>query len=192
MMLSIKNSIIPLLIKRRQGSFQLNSAQVGIVAGLALAFSLLLPSLVLAANEGNLVLNSRIEKEVVLKDSDGKERVKRVSARGEKNLPGDEIIITVLYKNRGKGVLKEAVINNPLPKGTAYKINSAKGKHTLITFSADGGRTFAKEADVKIVDDSGRLRKAKPEEMTHVKWKIEKDLKPAEKGQVSFRATIKK
>lgn len=183
--------MIPQLIQGRRPSDHLEPGRAGMIAGLALAILFLFVSHAFAADGGKVVLNSRIEKEVIVKDKEGREQVKRVSATGERNVPGDEIIITVLYENRGRGISKKVVINNPIPEGTAYKGNSAEGKDSLITFSADGGRTFEEEGEVKVVDSSGKLRTAMPEEITHVKWTIEKELKPTEKGKVSFRAIIK-
>ena len=189
MTLNLESAMIPQLRRRR--TVHLKPGGAGMIAGLVLAALFLFVSHTFAADGGKVVLNSTIEKEVVVKDKEGREQLKRVSATGEKNVPGDEIIITVLYENRGRGISKEVVINNPVPEGTAYKGNSAEGKDSLITFSADGGRTFEKEGEVKILGSSGKLRTATPEEITHVKWTIEKELKPTEKGKVSFRAIIK-
>jgi len=172
--------------------FPCRPVRAGIIAGLALGFFIFSSAISIAADGGRIVLTSIIEKEVLVKDKDGKEKLERMEAGKVKNVPGDEIIISVNYENTGKSESREVVINNPIPGGTVYKAGSAEGASSMILLSADGGRTFESEGKVSIIGTDGRVRKALPEEITNIKWTITKEIKPEEMGSVSFRAIIKK
>ncbi len=108
--------------------------------------------------------------------------------------PGDVIKYTVWAQNIGTGTMTEPVITDPIPAGTSYKPNSAKGKHADVSFSIDGGRTYqAWPPKYEIKDKNGKMVKkaASPDMVTHVQWELKKSLTPKESKQLEFEVTVK-
>lgn len=137
----------------------------------------------------NVEIKIKAEKgKVVTKD--GKKSTKMVVA---KNLtPGEIIHYTVLYRNTGNEVATNAVVSDPIPKGTVYIPGSASETGEL-TFSIDQGKTFKKPAllsyEMKSPDGSVEKRVASPEEYTHIRWVIDK-IPAGANGKVSFQVKV--
>lgn len=107
--------------------------------------------------------------------------------------PGDLIEYTLTYTNAGDELARDAVIDDPIPKGASYVASSATGDGAEITFSTDGGKTFA--AAVKLTYEirlpTGLMEKriATPSEYTHVRWTLRK-IAPGASGKVRFRVRV--
>ncbi len=147
---------------------------------------------VLAQGAGSTIeLTNKVEVEVEVEENGKKVRQRMVPAKA---LPGDEVIYTLTYANKGAQPADAVVINNPVPGHTDYVGNSAWGDAMEITFSVDGGKTFAApdQLKVRVRDESGNEveRTAKAEEYTHLRWTLKQALAPGGKGEVGFRARI--
>lgn len=142
-----------------------------------------------AQGQGHIKLTSRAWQEKQVFNSEGKKELKRVPAA--KVLPGDEVIFTISYENIGKQAAENAEITDPIPAHMTYTPNSAQGAGTRITFSVDGGKTYAMPGKLFIFDAAGRKYPARPQDYTHIRWTFEKPLPPGAKGEVSFRAVLK-
>jgi uncharacterized repeat protein (TIGR01451 family) len=107
--------------------------------------------------------------------------------------PGDVLEYQVAYKNEGDEPATNAVIEDPIPKGTTYLANSAQGEGSEITFSNDKGQTFAPAVkltyEVKLPNGSVEKRTATPAEYTHVRWTV-KQVPAGASGKVSFRVRV--
>jgi uncharacterized repeat protein (TIGR01451 family) len=160
-----------------------------IVAGIAIA--LLLSTTVWAQQKGTVELISTAEVEVVGQNAQGEEKVTRVEASKTNVAPGDTVIFSVRYTNKGAQTDPNVVITNPVPEHMMYVDRTAEGKGTRIEFSADKGRTFAPEGKVKLKGPDGKERLAAAREYTTIRWIIEKPVAKGEKGTVSFRAKVK-
>jgi len=141
------------------------------------------------AVEGAIKVTSIAEVEVVTVGKDGKKSVKRTSP--EKAVPGTEVIFTNVFENISNKAVNEVVINNPIPENTFFKAGSATGKDTVITFSADGGKTLGLPEKIFIKGTNGKSRAALPNEYTHIRWTYKGQLAPGKSSEVSFRAVIK-
>jgi uncharacterized repeat protein (TIGR01451 family) len=91
--------------------------------------------------------------------------------------PGDVLRYTVTGINNGKAAVKNLNINQPIPKGMMYVLNSAsiegsKGVKTI--YSIDGGRSFVEKPTVQISLPNGKVetRPAPATAYTHIRWKI--------------------
>ena len=150
---------------------------------------MLMPMMVFAKPKIELDMVS--EKEVIVEEN-GKQ-IKKV-VRAEEIQPGEEIIISIHYKNSGDEVAKNISIKNPIPEGTVYVVDSAKGENSEITFSIDKGKTFKKPSllNYEHVDSNGKRveKKASYEQYNHVQWVVE-TVMPGKKGAVSFRVKVK-
>lgn len=141
------------------------------------------------AEEGSIVLSNKVLKQVIKKDKKGNTRYDYIEPKTA--LPGDVMMYTITFENVGNEPAEGIVINDPVPNNSKYRINSAVGKNTKITFSIDGGKYFGNPDDLVIRDKNGKEWTAKPEIYTHIRWVYNKPLAPGEKGEVSFKTQIK-
>lgn len=141
------------------------------------------------AADDAIKVTSIAEVEVVTTAKDGKKSVKRTSPG--KAIPGTEVIFTNIFENTSNKAASNIVIDNPIPENTFYKADSAMGKDTVITFSADGGKTLGLPEKIKLKGADGKLRTALPNEYTHIRWTYKGQLASGKSSEVSFRAVIK-
>lgn len=107
---------------------------------------------------------------------------------------GDVLHYTLTYINKGNEPATNAVIDNPVPKGTVYVANSATGDNSEITFSSDGGKFYALPVkltyEVKLPSGKTEKRMATPSDYTNIRWKV-KSVAPDASGTVGFSVQIK-
>lgn len=140
------------------------------------------------AAPGAIELKSMAEREITVVKN-GKKEINRAPV--EKALPGDEIIYTTTFKNVLTKPAGDIVITNPVPNDSVYKGGSATGKNTVITFSADGSKTYAAPDKLTVKTADGKMRPALPADYTHLRWTYQGELGVGKTGAVSFRAVIK-
>ncbi len=154
----------------------------------ALAASLLLAAPALAAPRIAVSISQLRE---VVETRDGVRTTRMVPATSV--TPGDVIEYVLAYENRGDAVAKDANIDDPIPKGTTYVAGTATGEGAEITFSADGGRTFAPAVrltwELRLPSGAVEKRVATPAEYTHVRFTL-KSIPPGAKGKVAFRVEV--
>lgn len=154
-----------------------------------LALLLLVPGIqALATGEDKIRLQSVAEIEVQRLDENGKPIIERVIA--EKIMPGSEVIYTNRFTNEGDQPARDLVLTNPVPDAMTYLEDSAKGAEADVTFSIDGGNRFDTPGALLVLGEDGKMRTAKPEEYTHIRWQIPIELRPGDSGEVSFRARL--
>lgn len=129
------------------------------------------------------------EKEVQVTEG-GKQVTKRVKT--DKSAPGETLIFTLNYKNTGDEKAVDVKLDNPLPAGTRYIADSASGANAQVSFSVDGGKSFAKADQLsveKVVGGKKDKVRAQPGDYTTIRWIIS-EVQPGQGGQVSFRAQV--
>jgi uncharacterized repeat protein (TIGR01451 family) len=108
--------------------------------------------------------------------------------------PGDVVTYTLSYVNKGDEAATDAVIDDPIPTTATYVANSATGAGSEITFSNDGGKTYAAPVmlfyDYTLPSKKVERRVATPDQYTHVRWTV-KRVPPGAKGEVSFKVRVK-
>ena len=138
-----------------------------------------------------ITLSITSEKEVI-EMKNGKKIVKRVPAKEVD--PGQVLVFTLKFSNKGDENATNVVVDNPIPKETVYVVGSASGVGSDITFSINGGKTFKKPTlltyEMKGPDGKKIKKKASPEQYTNVRWVIPTVL-PGKGGEVSFKARVK-
>lgn len=127
----------------------------------------------------------------VIEERDGAQRVKLVPTREAQ--PGDVVQYVLAYANRGDEIARDAVIDDAIPKGTTYLANTAAGEGAEITFSSDGGRSYAPAVkltyEIKLPNGVVEKRMATPSDYTHVRWTV-KQVAPGSSGTVSFKVKV--
>jgi len=150
-----------------------------------LALSILLPAWSAHAVE----IKVTAEVEIKVKAADGSEEVKLVPAT--KVPPGDMVIYTLHATNTGEKPAADVVMTDPIPEHMEYVDGSVTvDGGAKVTFSVDGGKTFAAKESLKVRGEDGAMRAALPADFTHIRWQLAKPLAPGEARAVSFRARV--
>lgn len=149
---------------------------------------LALPWASLAASE-NIRFESLAEIEVQQTNDKGEKVLVREPAKLV--VPGTNVIYTNRFTNTGNEPAKNLVITNPVPESMELLAGSVLPESASITYSVDGGKTYATSDKLTITEADGRTRPAEPRDYSHIRWKITGPLPPGEKGQVEFRAKLK-
>jgi uncharacterized repeat protein (TIGR01451 family) len=144
--------------------------------------------LVYAQEEGHVELKCVAEMEVEVINEKGEKDIKRVEAA--RVVPGDEVIYTIFYTIKGKEIVNDIVVSNPIPAHMMYKERSASSDDTDVVFSIDGGKTFDIPGNLRLVDNEGKERQAIGADYTHIQWKFRNSIGPGKTGQVSYRAEL--
>ena len=155
-----------------------------------LLVTLFIAGQVFAVEKGQLELKSVAEVEEAVTNEKGENEIKRVAAKDATVIPGDIVIFTTTYRNIGDKNADAVVIDNPVPQHMTYVDFSAEGKDTSITFSIDDGKSYDFVGKLKVKNADGTEKRAGAKDYTHIRWMLEKPLKPAEKGSVVFRARL--
>jgi len=125
---------------------------------------------------------------ITVQNDDGTVSEKWVAA--DKIVPGDKVGYRISYNNTGSDSATGVVINNPVPENTLYVANSAQGADSQITYSADAGKNFARSAEL-VVEKDGKNRKARAEDITHIRWTLPEAVAPKASGSVEFQVRVK-
>lgn len=104
--------------------------------------------------------------------------------------PGEEVVYTIFFKNVGDLPATDIVIDDPIPAQMYLKAGTVFGPGTDVSYSVDGGKSFAKSGALAVVDQ-GVAREARPEEYTHIRWIFRDTLKPGDENIVGFRAILR-
>lgn len=102
--------------------------------------------------------------------------------------PGDRVVYLLSWRNAGGRPMRGGVVTNPLPRAVAFQA-AARGSGALV--SVDGGRRFGPLDRLRVRDEDGSLRGARPEDVTHVRWALPDTLAPGARGVLSFRAVVR-
>lgn len=149
----------------------------------------LVPAAALAKPQ--VTLNVTAEKEVT-ELSNGKRVTRLVPAK--KITPNEVIVYTVNYANKGDETATNAVIEDPIPKGTAYIPNSAQGEAGEPQFSIDNGKSYnsAGQLSYQVKLPNGKLerRVASSSQYTNIRWTI-KEIPAGASGKLKFKVKVK-
>lgn len=141
------------------------------------------------AAKGHIEMRTEVRKVETYTDKEGNKKQREV--KPDKVIPSDELLYTIYFRNVSKESASNIVINDPIPENMRYKKGSAFGSGTEITFSVDGGKTFATPDKLKVNSGQGGLKTATETDYTHIRWIFKPVLGPGEKGTVQFRAILK-
>jgi len=158
------------------------------LVGTALALVLQCGTALGAEPPNPIVLKSIGETEIEVRTPQGTVEKQRVPV--QKAPPGAEIIYTTTFANQGRKPAGNVVVTNPIPTHTTYVGGSAFGDNCTITYSVDGGKTFAAPEALRVRAADGRERPAVPAEYTHIHWVYKGELAPNKVGTAGFRVVV--
>jgi uncharacterized repeat protein (TIGR01451 family) len=107
-----------------------------------------------------------------------------------KVVPGDEVIYTITFANRGTEPAADVVITNPVPEHMIFTRVEETPRGAVVSMSADGGSRYDAPRNLTVTDAKGQTRPAQESDFTHVRWTFRNPLEPGEAGSVSFRAQL--
>ena len=154
---------------------------------LALLLCLTLPLTAFAA-DNQIQFESRAEIEVRQALPDGSTITLRQPAALV--VPGTLVIYSNVMTNVGTEPAENLVVSNPIPLQMIYVAGSALPESAAITFSVDGGKTFAAPETLTVTGGDGKERPAVAEDYTHIRWLITEALAPGATTAVEFRAKL--
>ena len=119
----------------------------------------------------------------------GREVVKLVPA--DRVVPGDRVIYTLEVRNTAATALEAPTVTHPVPDHMRYIADSAVGPGAAVSYSVDGGHSFGRAEDLKVLGVDGRLRPAVAADYTHIRWQLKNSLRANSVAFVRFRALVK-
>jgi len=135
-------------------------------------------------------INITAEK-VMMVEKDGKQMEVREAA--VEVVPGDVLVYTLQYENKGDEAAKGVKLVDPVPDTTAYLVGSVFGPGAEVAFSIDDGKTFKAPSMLTYsVDMGGKNKeiKASPEQYTDIQWTVQ-EIAPGKSGVAGFRVRVK-
>jgi len=150
--------------------------------------ALLIPAAAFAKPQ--VTISVAAEKEVTVVNQ-GKKSVKLVPAT--KIAPNEVIVYTVHYANKGDETATNAVIEDPIPKGTVYLADGSTGTPEP-EFSIDHGKSYNKATllsyEVKLPSGKIERHQATSSDYTNIRWII-KEIPAGSSGNLKFRVKVK-
>jgi uncharacterized repeat protein (TIGR01451 family) len=104
---------------------------------------------------------------------------------------GQAVYYTVKIRNLGTTAAHNVVITKAIPANTTYQPDSAAAPGAVVSFSVDGGATFAPARELVIRDPKGAQRAVTPETYTHIRWRMRYPLAPGAIAYARFRAVFR-
>jgi len=160
-----------------------------ILITLMLCSTILFPPLVLAKPQMSIGITTSKEVTTIVNGARVKKLVPTAQATS-----GDTLVYSLVYSNKGDEAATDAVIDNPVPKGSSYIAGSATGAGAEISFSVDDGKTFARPevlmSEVMLMSGTKVRSPASPEDYTHVRWMI-RQVPAGGSGKVGFSVRVK-
>lgn len=141
-----------------------------------------------SALAAGLSATQTVERQVVSETAEGERIVSWQKA--EKAVPGDVMRYAMQYSNGGAAKAENVVLVVPVPDAMRYVESSASVEGAAVTFSADGGKTFASRGELA-VNAEGRKVSAEADDITHVRWLFPTGIGAGQSGSVSFEAVLK-
>lgn len=136
-----------------------------------------------------LTAQQTVEKETTVIGADGS--VQTVREAVEKIIPGERVVYSLTYANDEAAAANDIVLTMPIPSEVKFIEGSADAPATNVSYSADGGETFSTRQSVMLMDNTGNVRAAGADELTHIRWTVPGPIEAGNGGVLSFSATVR-
>ncbi len=179
-------------LRRRLGEMLSDPAISGRAGAAAASLAIVLlavsgSALAQEAQQNHLDVRTVVQKETTIENEDAEAETTLVAA--ERVLPGEKVVYTITFTNVGAEAAENVMITNPIDASLTYLNGSAFGVGMRIEFSADGGRSFAGQGELRVATEAGE-RAAEAADYTHLRWTLIEALPPGETGVARFAATV--
>ena len=118
------------------------------------------------AQEKAVALTGDVLLERTIVDGDGSQKTERVAP--ETIVPGDRLIFTTSYTNKGGETVTDFVVTSPLPAAVRLAPDAADD----LVVSVDSGKTWGPLPTLNTTAADGKTRPATHEDVTHVRWTL--------------------
>lgn len=129
-------------------------------------------------------LNTQMFVEQVATDINGRER--RMLRNADRVQPGDRLIFVMDWRNEAREPLNRPSLTRAVPAGTRPDLSDPR-----MLVSVDGGRRWGRIEQLWLPTPLGGVRRALPEDVTHVRWQLPASVPPGESGRISYRAVVR-
>jgi uncharacterized repeat protein (TIGR01451 family) len=158
--------------------------------GSAVAFAVPARAQTAPAPTVSLVNEAKVERTEI--GADGREKTVLKSPSDVIVVPGDRVVFTLKYHNKGASPANGFRATNPMP-GPVQFIGASEDWAEV---SVDGGKSWGKLAALtvkaKSADGASDIsRPAGAEDVTHVRWVFASAIAPGAEGTISFRGVVK-
>ena len=143
----------------------------------------------LAAPVSALTASQVVEKEIIVINDDGSETTHREPA--DAVVPGERVVYTLNYENDKAETPKELVLTMPVPNEVKFIEGSADVAASEVTYSADGGQSFAPRQALTVQVADGQYVPAGADDVTHIRWRVAGPVSPGQTGQLTFKGVLK-
>lgn len=103
---------------------------------------------------------------------------------------GQVVYYTLRIRNISSEYARDVTVTQRIPANTEYVEESASAPGADVSFSVDGGQTFARADDLRVTDASGVERPVPTEQYTHIRWQLRNPLAPGAVALARFRAVF--
>lgn len=148
-------------------------------------------------SQAQVQMNLSAQKQFLQRDAQGQQKVTWQSLEDKVTVqPGDVIRYTLKGENRSDRSVKNLVFNQPIPKQTAYILNSAtvsQNNGANITYSIDNGKTFVEKPVVKVKQANGKIATipAPAEAYTHIRWNFGDAVSPKAMMNATYQVKVR-
>jgi uncharacterized repeat protein (TIGR01451 family) len=104
---------------------------------------------------------------------------------------GDVVYYTVRIVNPTPSYLPSVEVVQRVPANTTYVAQSAAGPAAEVTFSADGGASFASARELTELTPEGKTVPVPTERYTHIRWRLRHALAPGAVALARFQSTFR-
>lgn len=102
-------------------------------------------------------------------------------------VPGDNLLFVLDYHNEGAEPAENFRVVNPLPDAVVFRDTNDAGAE----FSVDGGEHWGALSALTITGEDGAVRPATNEDVTHVRWILDRAIPAGGEGRITFRGTVR-
>lgn len=150
-------------------------ARLGLIAGMAASWQ---------AGAQDMRLDSRTFVERVQTDINGRPR--RTIANAERAMSGDQLIVVVDWRHEGSRTAHGLTVVRQVPRGTLLDPTDP-----AMQASVDGGAHWGRLDQLWLPTPLGGVRRATPEDITHIRWRLPDSVAPGQSGRLTYRAQVR-
>jgi hypothetical protein len=140
------------------------------------------------AAEGDKISVKAIAEVAVKTSQNGRETPRLQPA--DRVVPGDEVIYTLEIRSLTPMAQPPPTIDYPIPGHMRYVADSAVGAGAVVSYSIDGGHSFARPEELFVAGGDGQKRPATAEDYTHIRWRLKHILRGNSVAFARFRAIV--